>query len=131
MTGSGFAITSWQELAIIVGVASTIAAIAGGLIRASIDRKTAEASASDRIIRLIEQEAEKRVEIVRTEFKLKIAEMELAHRSQLVEMKAEFEREIRELRNRGRDCAAADCPNRNTGPIPIRTTRAKRNSPSA
>lgn len=126
-----FTLTSWTDVAIIVGIASTLAGLAGAMVKAKIDSKGAEAAASDRIIRLIEQEAEKRVQVVRTEFQLKIAEMELAHRSQLVEMKAEFEREIKGLRDRGMDCSVANCPNRNTGPIVIRATRSKQTSPDA
>jgi hypothetical protein len=126
-----FAITSWEELALLISIVAAIAGVGGGMIKSGIDRKTAEASASDRIIRLIEQESEKRVEVVRTEFKLKIAEMQLEHRSELETVKADFEREIRELRNRGSECSAANCPNRNTGPIRIRATRSKGSSATA
>lgn len=120
---TGFSLTSWTDVAILVGIASTLAAIAGGMIKSRLDRESSEAAASDRIIRLIEQEAEKRVQVVRTEFQLKIAQMELAHKQEFDEMKAAFEREIQELRNRGLDCSVPDCPNRSAKPIKIRPTR--------
>ena len=93
-----WAISSWQELAILVTIVAAIAGVSGGFIKSRLDSKTAEQASSDRLIRLIETEADKRVEVVRTEFQLKIAEMELNHRDQLTSMRNEFEKELRSLK---------------------------------
>lgn len=93
-----FTVSSWQDIAILVGIAATVSGIIGATLRSWIDRKNAEAAASDRLIRLAEVEAEKRVEIVRTEFKLQIAEMQLQHRSEIDSMRADFEKELRSLK---------------------------------
>jgi hypothetical protein len=93
-----FSISSWTDVALLVGICSALAGILGGVIRSKLDRKTAEEASSDRLIRLIEAEAEKRVEIVRTEFKLQIAEISLAHRTELDAMRSEFEKEFRSLK---------------------------------
>lgn len=94
-----WAISGWQELAVLMGVAVALSGIIASLIKGKIDHNNAEAAASDRLIRLIETEADKRVQIVRAEFELKIAEMELAHRAELEELTARFEREIQEIRD--------------------------------
>lgn len=95
---SGFTINSWQELAIAIGIVATISGITGGVIRSWLDRRKATTEQQDRIIRLVETEAEKRVEIVRTEFKLQIAEMQLEHRNQIDNMRNDFEKQIATLK---------------------------------
>ena len=96
---SDWVITGWQEVAIIAGIAATATGIMTSIIRGRIDSSHAEAAASDRIIRLIESEADKRVQIVRTEFELKIAQMELDHKRELDDLRAQFERELQEIRD--------------------------------
>lgn len=126
MNGTGFTINSWQELAILVGIASAIAGTAGAMIKAKIDSKSAEAAASDRIIRLIEQEADKRVAVVRTEFELKIAQMQLEHRDEIHAMRSNFEKQIREIKRQYIDCPVLDCPHR-----PKPATRGPKTTPTA
>lgn len=91
-------ISSWQELAIIVSIVAALAGVTGGVIKSRLDSKTVEQATSDRVIRLVEVEAEKRVEYVRTEFKLQIAEMQLEHRTQLEAMRTDFEKQLKTLR---------------------------------
>lgn len=91
-------LNSWQDLAIIIGIVATIAGISGGFIRSRLDRKSAEQATGDRIIRLVQEEAEKRVEVVRTEFALQIAQMELKHRDELESMRADFEEQVAGLK---------------------------------
>lgn len=95
---SSFTISGWQDLTLLLGIVATIAGITGGLIRSRIDRKSAEAASSDRLIRLVEAEAEKRVEIVRTEFKLQIAELQLEHRNEINKIKTDFEKQLKSLK---------------------------------
>lgn len=125
MSSAGFSITSWQELAILVGIVSALAGVTGSLVRSRIDRKGAEAAASDRIIRLVEVEADKRVAVVRTEFELKIAQMQLQHRDEIHAMRSTFEKQIREIKKQYVECPVAECPHR----PPIRTTRGPRTTP--
>lgn len=98
MNNASFTISSWADLAIIIGICSTLAAILGGVVKSRIDKKAADAQASDRIIRLVEVEADKRVEVVRTEFKLQIAEMQIDHQRQLTAMRDDFEKQVKTLR---------------------------------
>lgn len=114
---TGYAISSWQELAIIVGVFATTSGILGGLLRNRYDQRKSNNEQQDRIIRLVETEAEKRVEIVRTEFRLQIAEIQLDHRNQIDAMRADFEKQIATLkkeRDSHRCELAAVCSWRNT-----------------
>lgn len=90
-------ISSWQELAVLVAIVSAVAGVLGGVIKSRIDAKTASEAASDRLIRLIETEAEKKVEIVRTEFKLQIAELQLQHQSEIAAMRTDFEAQLKKL----------------------------------
>lgn len=106
VAGTGFTISSWQDIALVLGLMTALAGVLGSLAtsaytrrKSSIESQAAEVAASDRIIRLIEQEAEKRVEVVRTEFQLKIAEMQLAHKNEIEDMRNQFERELDELRS--------------------------------
>lgn len=92
-------IAGWQEIAVIAGVAATLSAALGALIKGKVDHANAEAAASDRLIRLIETEADKRVDVVRAEFELKIREMELAHKQELDDLRCDFEREIDAIRS--------------------------------
>lgn len=98
MITSGFTLGSWQELAIIVGIVATISGVLGGMIKSKIDARASDAAASDRLIQLIEREADKRVEIVRTEFKLQIAEMQLEHRDQITKLKTDFNKQLGTLK---------------------------------
>lgn len=90
--------TSWQDVALLVGIVATMAGVGGAMLRSRLDSKAAEAAASDRIIRLVEVEADKRVQVVRTEFELKIAQMELTHRDQLTAMRVDFEGQLAGLK---------------------------------
>lgn len=126
MTGSTFTISSWQELAVIVGIVSAVAGVIGGVIRSRLDKKSAEAAASDRLIRLIETEADKRVAVVRTEFELKMANLQLAHRQELEALRATFERELQELRDSQKlVCTVAGCAGRIVTTSTRRPTRAR------
>lgn len=95
---SDWAISSWQELAILVTIVAALAGVSGGVIKSRLDSKGAEQASSDRLIRLIETEADKRVEVVRTEFALTIANMELKHRDELTAMRTDFEKQLRSLK---------------------------------
>lgn len=104
MVAPSFHISGWGDLAIIAGICTALASLFGGLLatrlnsRASrIAQRQADDSASDRLIRLIETEAEKKVQIVRTEFELKIAQMQLEHSKQLTAMREDFERQLKAL----------------------------------
>ena len=94
-----WSINSWQEAAVLISMTAAFVGALVALIRGRIDHETAEAAASDRIIRLIETEADKRVQVVRTEFELKIAEMQLAHKQEIEDLKELFERELQEIRD--------------------------------
>lgn len=98
MSTQGWTIASWQELAVIVSIVGALFALLGGMTKTWIDKRGADASAQDRIIRLVEVEAEKRVEVVRTEFKLQIAEMQLEHRNQIDAMRADFDKQLHALK---------------------------------
>lgn len=98
MTSTGFAISSWQELAILISIVAALAGVLGGTIKTQLDRRASDAAAQDRIIRLVEVEAEKRVEVVRTEFKLQIAELQLAHRSEIDAMRTNFDKQLHALK---------------------------------
>ena len=76
---------------------------------------------SDRINRLVQEEADKRIAVLNTNFELKMAESELEHQKQLTAVRIEFESKMREqsrkigaleqaLRTRG--CDVLNCPNR-------------------
>ena len=93
-----WSLTSWQDIAILTGIVAALAGVGGAALKARLDKRQADAAASDRIIRLVEVEAEKRVEVVRTEFALKIAEMELAHRDQIASMRQAFETQLAALK---------------------------------
>lgn len=95
---TSFTVSSWQDLAIIVGIASAVAGVIGAMLRSALDKRKVETAASDRLIRLAEVEAEKRVEVVRTEFKLKLAELQLEHRTEIDAMRAEFDKQLKSLR---------------------------------
>lgn len=68
-------------------------------LHAAKESQAADDAASERLIALIEREADKRVEIVRTEFKLKLAELKLEHQAELNAVRSDFEKEVRELRS--------------------------------
>jgi F0F1-type ATP synthase membrane subunit b/b' len=105
MTTSGWTISSWQDVAILVGVLGTLFALLGGVVttaytnrKSKIEKQSADDAASDRLLRLVEQESEKKIEIVRTEFRLIIADMELKHRDELTAMRLDFEAQLKTLR---------------------------------
>lgn len=66
--------------------------------KADLDKEAADDAASDRLIGLIGQEADKRVAIVRAEFELAIANLKLEHAKELNTVRADFEREIATVR---------------------------------
>lgn len=98
MPSQGWSITSWQEVAVLVSIVGAVFALLGGLVKSYIDKRNSDASTQDRIIRLVEVEADKRVEIVRTEFKLQIAEMQLRHQKELTSMRNEFDRQLKAMK---------------------------------
>lgn len=91
-------VSSWQDLAILVTILAAIFGLLGGLIKSAIDKRASDAQAQDRIIRLVEVEAEKQVQVVRTEFELSVAQMKLEHRNQIDAMRADFEKQIHTLK---------------------------------
>jgi hypothetical protein len=100
-----FTIGSWQDVALVATIAATLTGVVASLgtnlynkHRAQIETQAADQAASDRLIRLIETEADKRVEIVRTEFKLQIAEMQLEHQRELTAMRTDFEKQVKALK---------------------------------
>lgn len=102
---SGFDVTSWSDIVLVVGgIAALSTALGAGVSavytkhKAKLERAVADDNASDRIIRLIEVEAEKKVEIVRTEFKLEIAQIKLQHAEEIKAMREEFESQLKSLR---------------------------------
>lgn len=105
VSSADFTLQSWQDVAIFVGIVTAFSTLIGGLgatvfnrRKSLIDKKASDDAASDRIIVLVEKEAEKRVEVVRTEFALKIAEMELKHHSELTKVRTDFEAQLALLR---------------------------------
>lgn len=95
---ASWTIQSWQEFSVVVSVIAVAAGLLGGLIKSRIDQRASDAQASDRLIALIEREADKRVEIVRTEFKLQIAEMQLQHRDEIAKLKTDFNKQLGTLK---------------------------------
>lgn len=91
-------ISTWTDLAIVFGLFGTFSGIIGSLIRSKIEKRTSDAAASDRLIVLIEREADKRVGLVRTEFQLKLADLELAHRDEIALIRKDFENQIKKLK---------------------------------
>jgi hypothetical protein len=76
---------------------------------------------SDRINRLVQEEADKRIAVIKTDFELKIIRAEVRHQDQLTSMRLEFETKLKEqARKIGalassleiRGCDVVDCPNR-------------------
>lgn len=98
MTSTGFTIDSWQQLAVLATIVATASGLLGSMVRSRLDARKANDDASDRIIRLVETEADKRVEIVRTEFKLQIAEMQLEHRDEITKLKTDFNKQLSTLK---------------------------------
>lgn len=106
IAGPSFHLSGWGDVAILCGILATLSSVLGGLLgikfnsrKSKIDQQAAEDQASDRLIRLIETEADKKVEIVRTEFRLEIAELKLAHSSELSSMRQDFEKQLKRLRD--------------------------------
>ena len=95
---ASWTIQSWQEFSVVVSIIAVAAGLLGGLIKSRIDQRASDAQASDRLIALIEREADKRVEIVRTEFKLQIAEMQLQHRDEIAKLKSDFSKQLGALK---------------------------------
>lgn len=82
----------------LVGLIAAVFGMVTGLRRAGLDKQAADDAQADRLIRLAEEEAEKRVSIVRTEFELKMAQSELTHRDEMKVLRDHLEGEIRTLR---------------------------------
>ena len=95
---ASWTIQSWQEFGVVISIIAVAAGLLGGLIKSRIDQRASDAQASDRLIALIEREADKRVEIVRTEFKLQIAEMQLQHRDEIAKLKTDFNKQLSSLK---------------------------------
>jgi len=91
------------------------------------EQQAADDVASERLIKLIEREADKRVAIVRAEFELIIAKLKLeqlqkdvAKAAELTAIRADFERQIAEIKQAGetyRCDVAPDCDLRHKGEI--------------
>lgn len=109
------------DLAVALGVVVALFGLWWGLLRNRRDGKTADDAAQDRLLKLIEEEAEKRVKLVRTDLELKIAEQELEHQREMRSMRREFEDRLsamrRDLETYRCDNAAAGCPNRRIGDL--------------
>lgn len=94
-------VDTWNEISVIaalftalMGAASIVAGITYNRLKSRIDAQSADDAASDRIIKLVEQEAEKRVQIVRIEFELKIAQMQAEHAQQIADLRKDYEHRL-------------------------------------
>lgn len=101
----GLTINSWADVTAALAVVGGVCAALGVLVSAAytrrkggIEQRSADDNAQDRLIKLIEQEAEKRVQIVRLEFEAEIAKMRIAHARELAKVRVDFERQLAELR---------------------------------
>jgi len=106
LTDPTFQLNGWGDVAILCGIFATLSSVLGGGLgikingrKSKIDQQAADDQASDRLIKLIETEANKKVEIVRTEFRLEIAELKLAHSSELSSLRQDFEKQLKKLRD--------------------------------
>ncbi len=82
------------------------------------EQQAADDIASERLIGLIEREADKRVQIVRAEFELIIATLKLEQAVAMNKMRADFDKQIAEVRAAGetfRCDVAPDCEHRHHG----------------
>ena len=102
----GLNIDSWQDVLTLASVFGAVCAALGVIgtqfynrLHAAQESQAADDAASERLIALIEREADKRVEIVRTEFKLKLAELKLEHQAELTAVRSDFDKQVRELRS--------------------------------
>lgn len=82
------------DLGLLLAALATAAGVWWGVARNRRDHIEADDAAQERLLKLIEEEADKRVQIVRTEFELAIAMMRLDHANELTKMRADFERQI-------------------------------------
>lgn len=105
VTAAGLTINSWADLTAALAIVGAVCTALGVLVSAgytrrkgSIEQRSADDVAQDRLIKLIEQEAEKRVQIVRLEFEAEIAKMRLAHARELAKVRVDFEAQLAELR---------------------------------
>lgn len=102
---NGLALDHWQDWAILVtliGAVFTALGITGtqfyNRIASRRSDKAADDEASDRLIALIEREADKRVAIVRAEFELAIANLKLEHAKELNLVRSDFTVQIAEIK---------------------------------
>lgn len=112
-TAGGLALDHWQDVAALVGIVATlftVLGIAGTQFYTrrkdkredkldERDQQEAEAQANARLIDLITQEADKRVEIVRAEFKVQLLERDMKHAEELTSMRRDFETQIATIRD--------------------------------
>lgn len=101
----GLTINSWADVTAALAIVGALCTALGVLVSAaytrrkgSIEQRSADDVAQDRLIKLIEREAEKRVQIVRLEFEAEIAKMRLAHAQELAKVRVDFEQQLAELR---------------------------------
>lgn len=96
-----FTVDNWDEVALIVGVLSAIMGVCFGFVwnalKHRLESRAADDAAHDRLIKLVETEAEKRIAVVRVDFELKIANMQAEHSQQIARMQAEHDKQIRDL----------------------------------
>lgn len=96
-----FTIDNWNEVALIVGVMTGVTGaffgIIWNLLKHKVESRAADDAAQDRLIKLVETEAEKRIAVVRVDFELKIAHMQAEHSQQIARMQSEHDKQIRDL----------------------------------
>lgn len=118
-------------LVTIVGAAcAALGVLATSLYNRFKNKREAEAAddaAKDRLIALIKEEAKKLLDVQRAEFDLEIANMKLNHATELTAVRADFERQITELKRDAENyaCHVPDCPDRRPHPLRRRSREAK------
>lgn len=105
ISAAGLTINSWADVTAALAVVGALCTALGVFVSAaytrrkgSIEQRSADDVAQDRLIKLIEQEAEKRVQIVRLEFEAEIAKMRIAHARELAKVREDFEAQLAEVR---------------------------------
>ncbi|NTW29452.1 MAG: hypothetical protein HGA39_08850 [Coriobacteriia bacterium] len=88
-------------IGILVGIGGFATAI-GSLVwagrKAAVEKQAADDAASERLIRLVEREAEKKVSVVRLELEVQLKQQEVNHLKELEKMRAEHRRERDSMR---------------------------------
>jgi hypothetical protein len=106
------ALDSWQDIAALVGILGVLFTCLGILGTQFYTRRrdsrekrvikreqqAADDIASDRLIKLAEAVAEKKVAFVRAEFQLIIANLKLDHANELTAMRADFDQQLATIR---------------------------------